>query len=183
MLFLHDLQSPINIGLILRAGEQFQIDVAMCDARGILKNKSKLLTISDFSCGALDRRPPRIVSSMAAFRKKKSGRMIAACLDKNAKILRNFVFEPNDVILFGNEYDGLSREIIVAADAKLYIPLPPGAVPKPRSYSPIDPKRVAAVGRNGLPNLNVAMAATIIGYEMYSQRRHRSRAIRSRIKL
>jgi tRNA G18 (ribose-2'-O)-methylase SpoU len=84
--------------------------------------------------------------------------------------LRDFIFEPGDVVFLGNEYDGLPSTMIGSADATLYVPLPPGYLPKKRSHSPIDPERPVPVVQNGIPNLNVAMAATIICYEMYTQR-------------
>jgi len=164
MLFLYDLQSPINIGMILRIGEQFQIPVAIYDKRNIMKDENKVKQISDFSCGSINRTQPEYVESFNIFKEKHCGRIIATCLNKIAEPLQNFKFKEDDIILFGNEYDGLSKDLIENADACLYIPLPPGFFPKPRSFSPIDPSREAAVSQNGVPNLNVSMSTAIISY-------------------
>ena len=67
MLFLYDIQSPINIGLILRLGEQFRIPVAVYDPRCVFNDKCNLMKISDFSCGASDRQPLKLVESLASY--------------------------------------------------------------------------------------------------------------------
>lgn len=169
MLFLYDIQSPVNIGLILRAAEQFHIPVAIFDPRGILNNAKSMETISDFSCGAYGRRPLELVDKLDGFRAAHPSRLIATGMDKAAIPLPNFQFRSDDIILLGNEYDGLPNHVTSKTDATLYIPLPPGFLPKPRSYSPIDPARAAAVSKNGVPSLNVSTAAAIISYTMYTQ--------------
>jgi len=171
MLFLYDLQSPINIGLTLRAAEQFDDRVAIYDPRSILADPQKAVTISDFSCGAFTRRAPQIVDSLAALRKTQSGRIIATSLDRHSIPLNEFDFREGDVILLGNEYDGLPADVIQNADARLYIPLADVVVPKQKSQgTPIDPTRQAEVAQNGVPNLNVATAAAIISYARHVQR-------------
>lgn len=169
MLFLYDIQSPINIGMILRVGEQFQIPVAIYDKRNIMKDENKVKWISDFSCGAINRTQPEYTESFNAFQQKHRGRIIATCFNKTTVPLQNFKFKEDDIILFGNEYDGLPKDLIENADAGLYIPLPPGFFPKPRSFSPIDPSRDAAVSQNGVPNLNVSMSTAIIRYVYRTQ--------------
>lgn len=169
MLFLYDIQSPINIGMILRVGEQFQIPVAIYDKRNIMKDENKVKWISDFSCGAINRNPPECAESFYAFKQKHRGRIIATCLNKTAVPLHNFEFKEDDIILFGNEYDGLPKNLIENADACLYIPLPSGFFPKPHSFSPIDPSREVSVSQNGVPNLNVSMSTAIISYAYRTQ--------------
>lgn len=120
--------------------------------------------ISDFSCGALNRRPPRVITEYAAFSALHPGRIVATCLRPDATLLKDFWFQQEDLVILGNEYDGLPASVIDSADAGLYIPLPKADLPKPRSFSPIDPSRAASVAQNGIPNLNVSIAASIIGY-------------------
>ena len=49
---LYGLQSPINIGMILRVAETYRFHVAIYDPFCLLDHPDKLRTISDFSCGA-----------------------------------------------------------------------------------------------------------------------------------
>ncbi|MDE3036829.1 MAG: hypothetical protein KGJ21_00025 [Pseudomonadota bacterium] len=84
-------------------------------------------------------------------------------------MLPQFSFHSEDVILLGNEYDGLPAHIIEECDSTMYIPLPQAVLYKPQSFSPIDPVRSRSVAQNGIPNLNVAMTASIISYNMYLQ--------------
>jgi tRNA G18 (ribose-2'-O)-methylase SpoU len=168
-LLLYDLQSPVNIGQILRTGEQFHIDVIVYDPRDIFSDPTKRRTISDFSCGALSRHPPKLIPDYSVFRAMHDGRLVATCLRPDAMLLNNFYFRRQDTIILGNEYDGLPASVIDAADASLYIPLPKAELPKPASFSAIDPARSAAVAQNGVPNLNVAMTASIISYTSYLQ--------------
>jgi tRNA G18 (ribose-2'-O)-methylase SpoU len=170
MLFLYDIQSPINIGLILRVAEQFRIPAVVYDPHRVLEDEHNLMKVSDFSCGALGRHPPKLIESLAAYRQRHAARVIATSLNRMAIPLQDFAFEANDIILLGNEYDGLPSDVIAEADESLYIPLPPDYLPKPRSYSPIDAARTEAVSQNGIPNLNVAITSGIISYVFRSQR-------------
>ncbi|MET0383317.1 MAG: TrmH family RNA methyltransferase [Burkholderiaceae bacterium] len=161
---LNDLQSPINIGQCLRAAETYGIDLHIHDPRKITADADMLRTISDFSCGAWERRAFRGVNGAAAFLRSHPGRVVATCLCPTAVRLPAFRFEPDDMVVFGNEYDGLGPDILDLADEKLYVPMPAACLPKPRSGKPIDPSRTHGVQRNGLPNLNVAVTAGIIAY-------------------
>lgn len=50
------------------------------------------------------------------------GRKIATLLDKNAEHLNNFDFESDDLIIFGNEKDGLPEALTALIEHKVYIP-------------------------------------------------------------
>ena len=79
----------------------------------------------------------------------------------------SFPFFPGDLIVMGNEYDGLPDELVAGRMPCCTCPrLRPGC---PRSsHSPIDPSRTAPVARDGTPSLNVAMTAGIICYAAYA---------------
>jgi tRNA G18 (ribose-2'-O)-methylase SpoU len=169
-LVLHELQSPINIGMILRIAEVYQFTVSLLDRHGVLDDPQKLPTISDFACGALSRRPVnRLQDASALARLRKSRRLIVTSIGKNARSLLNFHFSPGDLIVLGNEYDGLPDEVAASADVLLHVPTPAAWLPKERSFSPIDPARIESVSRQGQPSLNVAMTAGILCYAAYAQ--------------
>lgn len=168
---LDNLQSPINIGQCARVAEIFGMGLYIRDQRDLLKNFETLQTISDFSCGAWQRKKAHIWEGAEdVIGKYKDGRVIATCLQKDAVRLHDFEFENNDLVVFGNEYDGLEQDLIERADAKVYIQMPKIYLPKPFSHKPIDPSRGSEVNQNGIPNLNVAVAAGIVAYAFFCWR-------------
>ena len=95
---------------------------------------------------------------------------MSTTIESGAQSLPRFAFQLGDVVVLGNEYDGLPEATARLCGARLRIPMADVWTPKPRSSAPIDPARVAAVARDGLPNLNVAMASSIICYQWFCAR-------------
>lgn len=167
-LLLIGLQSPINIGMILRVAETYQFHVSILDRFDVLGDAAKLAVIADFACGALARRGFRRVADDCELARLRAGRrLVATSIEPNAVDLSAYRFAAGDVIAFGNEYDGLSDAVLTSADAILRIPMPAVWTPKPKARHPIDPSRTAPVAREGSPNLNVAMTAGIICHAAY----------------
>lgn len=163
---LDNLQSPINIGKCARVAEIFGMGLYIHDPRNVVGKPDAFRTITDFACGAWERRASHMVNDVTDFvGNYRKGRVIATCLDTDAIRLHDFEFAEGDLIMLGNEYDGLPSGLIESADAKIYIPMPKLYLPKPCSHWPIDPARSTAANQNGVPNLNVAVAAGIVGYE------------------
>lgn len=65
-------------------------------------------------------------SGWAKFREKRSGRLILFTT-KSAAPFHEFRFDENDVLLFGRESAGVPDDVHEAADARLTIPMAPGA--------------------------------------------------------
>jgi len=164
-LLLWDLQSPINFGMLLRVAETYRVPVGVLGADRVLST-----TASDFACGALERVGfAAFADAAAADAWRGKGRLIATSIDRSSTALPGFHFEAGDVIALGNEYDGLPAAIERRADAKIVIPMADVWTPKPRSHSPIDPRRSAPVARDGEANLNVAIAGAIVCYAAYTR--------------
>ncbi len=164
-LLLYGLQSPINIGMILRVAETYGFRVSIYDERRVLDDSAKLATISDFACGAMTRWGFHVIKDNEALTGMFRGRrLIATSIERTAVSLVHHRFESGDVYVLGNEYDGLSDDFLRQADLLLTIPMPQVWTPKPKSLNPIDPTRNKAVARDGQPNLNVAICAGIICY-------------------
>lgn len=167
-LLLVGLQSPINIGMILRVAETYQFHVSILDSFNVLDDDTKLAVIGDFACGALARRGFSLVADDSELARLREGRrLVATSIEPNAVDLSTCRFITGDVIAVGNEYDGLSDAMLASADAVLRIPMPAVWTPKPKARHPIDPGRTAPVARDGSPNLNVAMTAGIICHAAY----------------
>jgi tRNA G18 (ribose-2'-O)-methylase SpoU len=166
---LYGLQSPINIGMILRVAETYRFDVAVYDRYGVLDDPDKLNTVKDFSCGAATRRPLQKIADEAGLDRLLVGRrLVSTSIDSRSCPLPRHSFARGDLVALGNEYDGLPDDMIARAGSILHIPMPAGWAPKPKALRPIDPTR-SGVARDGQPSLNVAMAAAVICYAAFNR--------------
>jgi tRNA G18 (ribose-2'-O)-methylase SpoU len=166
---LYGLQSPINIGMILRVAETYQFRVSIYDQHHVLADAAKLATIADFACGALTRHGFHEIQDEAALaRMLKGRRLLATSIGRSTASLLHHRFARADVYAVGNEYDGLPDAMLAGADVVLNIPMPEVWTPKPKSFHPIDATRTKAVARDGEPNLNVAISAGIICYAAFA---------------
>lgn len=170
MFLLHSLQSPINIGMILRTAEVYEQTVVVFDTHGVM-NDARLETVADFACGALGRRPPVVETSLERCLERVGGRMILTGFGADAVPLSGMKWKSEDCVVFGNEYDGIDISGLERAHATVWVPTTDQHLPKPRSTSPIDPTRVEDVRRNGGVTLNVSATAAIIGYSMFLARK------------
>lgn len=180
---LYGLQSPINIGMILRVAETYGFGVSIYDQHSVLANADRLATIRDFSCGALARRGFQMLDDEASLTRALRGRrLIATSIDAKHCPLPSYEFRAGDLFALGNEYDGLPDALLRRAATLLHIPMPAGWAPKPKAERPIDPNRTTAVANDGQPNLNVAMTAGIVCYAAYASMlaRHHAAAAPSR---
>jgi tRNA G18 (ribose-2'-O)-methylase SpoU len=167
-LLLYGLQSPINIGMILRVAETYQFQVSIYDQHHVLEDAAKVATIADFACGALTRHGFRDIKDEAALAQMLQGRrLVATSIARSTASLLDHRFQRADIYALGNEYDGLPDKMLAGADVVLNIPMPEIWTPKPKSFNPIDLTRTKAVARDGQPNLNVAMSAGIICYAAF----------------
>jgi tRNA (cytidine/uridine-2'-O-)-methyltransferase len=167
-LLLYGLQSPINLGMILRVAETYRSSVYVFDPHFVFADPHRRETISDFACGALERVPPEVLADPADLAARSEGsRLIVTTISPDASALEDFAWRPGDMAMLGNEYDGLPAALQHGAAARLRIPMPSGHYPKPRSHRPIDPSRTAPVASDGMPSLNVAISAAIILYSHY----------------
>jgi tRNA (cytidine/uridine-2'-O-)-methyltransferase len=168
-LLLWSLQSPINIGMILRVAEGYGFAVRLLDSHAVLADRTKRETVSDFSCGAFVRRGLSTLKRVDFDGLRRYGRLIATDIEGATASLPEFRYRPGDIFLLGNEYSGLPPDIRAAADEVLSIPMPPAWTPRLEAIRPIDPVRASMVARNGQPSLNVAMTAGILCYAVYTK--------------
>ncbi|HRE44717.1 MAG TPA: TrmH family RNA methyltransferase [Terricaulis sp.] len=174
-LLLYDLQSPINIGMILRLAETFSMAVHVYDPRGVLKQVEKAKTISDFACGALQRAGYAEIEDPHALLGKRGRRVFATSIEDDAIPLSAHASARGDIYVVGNEYDGLPDDFLALAHGAVRVEMADVWTPKPASNTPIDPTRTAPVARDGKPNLNVAIAAGIVSHAHFMAMRARSK--------
>lgn len=162
-LTLVNLQSPINIGMLLRVGEMYRRQVFISDIHNVFSSRTSRQTISDFAVGALQRLDIGWAerNDLSTLATPNGSRMLGTDSTQSAQNAFDFDWRVTDNIVLGNEYDGLG-ETMLTLDHVLTIPMPEGYYPKPRSYDPIDPNRSRRVANEGTPSLNVAMAGTAL---------------------
>jgi tRNA G18 (ribose-2'-O)-methylase SpoU len=169
-LLLWGVQSPVNTGMLLRVAETYRVPVGIIGSEKLLADASAMSTVSDFACGALERVGlMRLDSPVDADAWRGHGRLLATSIDAGAEPLSGFRFQPADVVVLGNEYDGLPDEVMARADCRITVPMADVWTPKPRARRPIDPSRSAPVRQDGRPSLNVAMTGAIICYTAFVQ--------------
>ena len=75
------------------------------------------------SAGAFERIRWHRVDDPSALVSGHDGRTIATVADSTAASLYTFCFNPDDLLIFGSEAEGLPRSIVAAASAAVTIPL------------------------------------------------------------
>jgi tRNA (cytidine/uridine-2'-O-)-methyltransferase len=114
---------PQNLGAALRLGACLGVAVDIIEPCGFpLSNRAIARSAMDYGVLAQVTRH----SSWAAFRQKRSGRLVLLTT-KSATPFHEFAFDENDVLLFGRESAGVPDEVHAAADVRLTIPMAPGA--------------------------------------------------------
>jgi tRNA G18 (ribose-2'-O)-methylase SpoU len=169
-LLLWNIRSPINLGMLLRVAETYTVDVAVLGSSDLIADAEKMRTVSDFACGALQRAGfTELADERALAEFVGARRMIATSIETDAIRLDRFAFAPGDVVMLGNEYDGLPDIAVSMAASRLHIPMADVWTPKPISHRPIEGQRPQHVARDGMASLSVAIAGGIICYRWHTR--------------
>ena len=140
-IILDGLQDTGNIGTIIRTCDALGIDgvILSQDCADIYSPK-----IVRSAMGSLFRMPVMIaeLTEFIPLIKGKGFDVYAAVLDETAKSIDKVSFTDKCAVVIGNEGNGVTAEVINAAENKLYIPI------------------------NNAESLNAAVAASIISWEM-----------------
>lgn len=117
---------PQNLGAALRLGACLGVPVDVIEPCGFpLSDRAVRRAAMDYAEKA------EVVRHASWVRFLESGVRTAGRLvlftTRGAEPFHSFVFRPDDILLFGRESAGVPSEVHDAADARLYIPLVPGA--------------------------------------------------------
>ena len=147
VLILENLQDPGNLGTILRTGEAAGIGGILADATTVDRYNPKVVRAT---MGAIFRVPYAVTEDLGEAvktLKNRGFRVYAAHLDGRAAYDREDYRKPT-AFLIGNEGQGLSEAAASLADVRIRIPM-----------------------EGQVESLNAAVAASILLYEAYRQRR------------
>lgn len=142
LIYLNRVQDPGNVGTIFRTSLAFSYFDILIDEGSSYKYNPKVIQASQGSIFKLN-----IINSdysYLASLKKEGFKIIVTALNNNSIYLKDFKLKDNEkyVIVFGNEGQGVSKEIIDIADYVLKIDI------------------------NNIDSLNVAIASGIILYSL-----------------
>lgn len=115
---------PQNAGAILRLGACFGLPVEIIEPCGfVLDDKRLKRAAMDYAADVDIRRHV----SWSAFAAVHSEQRLVLFTTRAATPCHSFSFLPGDVLLFGRESAGVPEEVHDAADARILIPMVPGA--------------------------------------------------------
>jgi tRNA (cytidine/uridine-2'-O-)-methyltransferase len=122
-LALYEPDIPQNAGALLRLGACLGVPVDIIEPTGFVLGDRRLkragmdyLDLAEFTRHA----------SWARFLAGRTGRLVLLTTKATAPYHR-FTFHPDDILLLGRESAGVPDAVHEAADARLHIPLRPGA--------------------------------------------------------
>ena len=117
---------PQNVGAALRLGACLSVPIDVIEPCGFpLSDAGVRRAAMDYGALAQMTRHAGWADFLAA-PERKEGRLILFTT-KGAAPLHGFQFQTGDTLLFGRESSGAPPEVHEAADARLFIPLAPGA--------------------------------------------------------
>lgn len=123
-LALYEPEIPLNVGAVLRLGACFGMPVELIEPCGFpFDPRAWRRSAMDYAALVELRRHDSWADFLAA---RPAGRLIAMTT-KGAMRLWDFGFQPGDAILLGSEGSGLPETVRAEADARVAIPLAPGA--------------------------------------------------------
>ena len=117
---LDDVQDPGNVGTILRTAEAFDCGIILLEGSADIFN-SKVVRSSMgavFSASAVNMTRKNFSNLM----REKNFEIVSTALDNTAEIYFNHEFKNKTAIVFGNEGEGVSAEILNASK-KIFIPM------------------------------------------------------------
>lgn len=114
---------PQNLGATLRLGACLGVPVDVIEPCGFpLSDRAVRRAAMDYA----DQAEVERHASWSSFREARRERLVLFTT-QGAQPFHRFRFEPNDILLFGRESAGAPPEVHEAAQARLLIPLVPGA--------------------------------------------------------
>ncbi len=142
IIYLDNVQDPGNLGTILRSSLAFGVFNVLISNNSVNKYNEKAIQASQGSLFSLNIESCN--TNKLIDLKKKGYKIIVTLLDLEAIKLSSFNFSKNEkyVIVFGNEGQGVSKDVIALADKKVFIEM------------------------DNIDSLNVGVAASICLYKL-----------------
>ena len=115
---------PANLGALIRNARAFGADQALCDAQGADPLDPRAVRASAGQVFELPLVvPATLLAGALALREALGAQLVAATTGSDAVPLDRFRRPPHLLLAVGTEGEGLSRELLAAADERVTIPL------------------------------------------------------------
>lgn len=119
-----------NLSSMIRSAEFFGLKkIYLYDTNGLLDPPNNKTSRADmnhlarvWTAGAIEHIDIEKITDIDDFLATYPGRKVATLLDESAAHLSDFAFQPDDLILFGPEREGLPPSTLDHLDARVYIP-------------------------------------------------------------
>ncbi len=119
-----------NMSSMIRSAEFYGLKrVHIYDANGLLQPPTNKKGRADmahlarvWTAGAVDHIEIKVIQDPIAFLQSHPGRCIGTVVNVQANHLRNFTFQPDDLLIFGSEKEGLPTAVTSSLDGAIYIP-------------------------------------------------------------
>ena len=113
---------PQNVGACIRLSACFGVDLHVIEPVGFdFGDRSMKRAALDYGpLGHMTRHP-----DWDSFQQNRGPGRLVLFTTKGATPLTDFVFQPDDLLLFGRETAGVPDEVHAAADARVFIPIRP----------------------------------------------------------
>ena len=141
ILMLDNLQDPSNVGTLIRSALAFGIDSVILSNDCVDIFNDKVIRGSQGSIFKINYCYCNLIDKINEF-KKKDYRIFGTSLE-NGKDLQKISFSEKNVLILGNEGQGVRKEILNSTDSNIYIPI-----------------------NDQIDSLNVAVAGSILMYEL-----------------
>lgn len=139
-----DTNKRENLGMLFRCAAALGIDGLLLGTKGADPFSRRCLRTSMGSVLTFPfRRTPDFPRSIQTLRRDHGFQVVATVLDDSAGLLWEIDWAPKTLILFGNEYSGLTPEVLRECDRAVTVPM-----------------------HNRTDSLNLAVCAGIVMYEM-----------------
>lgn len=142
ILALDHISDPGNLGTIIRTADWFDIQHIVCSPDCVELYNPKVIqaTMGSFAHVYVHKRP------LAAFLREESAHRRILGTFLNGEDIRTLEFRPSDIVVIGNESNGISDEVAQVVTNRITIPS-------------------AAQGRVTAESLNAAIAAALVLYQ------------------
>ncbi len=123
LVLVESVRDPSNIGAIIRSASALGVDrlIISEDCADVYNAKAVRASMGTLFGQSIDR-----VGNLSAVigQLRATGRTVySAALDESAEKLGSFKPEKGDCVVIGNEGHGLSQDVLLATDRKVYIPM------------------------------------------------------------
>lgn len=123
VVLLESVRDPSNVGAIIRSAAALGVDrlILSEDCADIYNAKAVRASMGTLFGQRIDRVGdlPGVIAQL----RERGRRVFAAALDRDAWRLGDFSLRQGDCVVIGNEGHGLSAEVLVAADHRVFIPM------------------------------------------------------------